>query len=104
MLDRLGARCCRATKTLLELRGAVLTVSDTYIPLLLVRAEPVLLLSSVSDLLVWLLALPSNGGRSIDALTTTLFRAHPRCRARADMTPTLAYFRGRTQDQRRGAC
>ena len=63
--DRLGrARCC-ATKTLLALRGAVLTVSDTSTPLLLVRAEPVLPLSSVSDLLVWLIALPSNGGRSI---------------------------------------
>lgn len=56
-LDRLGRAHCCATKTLLALRGAVLSVSDITTPLLLVRAEPVLPVSSVSDLLVCLLAL-----------------------------------------------
>ena len=43
--------------TLLPLRGVELTVSDTSTPLFLVRAAPVLPLSSASDLLAWLLAL-----------------------------------------------
>ena len=43
---------------LLPLREAELTVSDASTPLFLVRAVPVLPLSSASDLLVWLLAHP----------------------------------------------
>ena len=52
LLERLGARCCCAMKTLLALRSAVLSVSYTSATLFFVHAMPVLPLSSISDLLV----------------------------------------------------